>query len=191
MPHTPILYARANGVYYEGMIGTLPNAPGALRHALVRQKLRRYQSLWAEMRLGLSRHGLANEVGDAAIKFAEHLIWKITEHGLADNADDVFIQTMEVMLADSAGACNFQLAKMLLGHLQNPRFVKPDLVERIRNLKLHLPFVLMIQYYRYRLADFGVQLPAVVPIKRPVAVHLLRAPAADSGLVARPPSNSN
>ena len=63
---------------------------------------------------GLKRHGLVEEAGDSAMKFAEHLIWKLETSGLKDDAEETFFETMEMLLRASAGAKHGRLATVLL-----------------------------------------------------------------------------
>lgn len=141
MAVTPLLYHQANQVFYEGRIvfHYRDRAGSISRSAWPEAKLRRYGLLWAEIRARMVRFGLAGEIGDAALKIAEHLVWKLEQNGLAPGAEPALRQVLTGILDDSATARNAAQLEALLAAMRRPELAplaallpRGLLIERLR-----------------------------------------------------------
>lgn len=181
LPHTPFLYHAANGVWYEPrtVVHYRRNAAGLSRSSWSAEKLRRYAGLWQTMKANLARFGLSQYQGDAAVKYAEHLAWKLEENGVGAGAEDAAIETFEAILRDGVTMTRAPLVKVLLDTFARARFLSAEGLTRLRGLLARLPARMLLDDQRERLRSAGVKPPAhIVAQVAPQSKAIASAPAA-------------
>lgn len=151
--HTPFLYHQSGGVFYAPEIvvtyrqraGSISNKPWSA------EKLRRYVTLWHQLRENIERFGLDDHRGDAAFKLAEHLVWKIEQSGLLDLSRDAVLPVLEAILRDAGNVLNRHLFYNAMDIIR--RFCEGASFDSAwhRRLLGAVPADVLLDYYRDRL----------------------------------------
>lgn len=179
LAHTPILYWMANAVHYLADICILyrQRNNSLSRTSWSAEKIARYSTLWQTMRTNMTAHGLADEVPDAAVKMADHLVWKLGQNNLATGAEPAFQDTLSALMADAREARHATIARQLIGALESPPFLDSLGAAHARSALLPALAAPMMDYLREGLShqpaalrrtaalEIGAAIPATSPTK--------------------------
>jgi glycosyltransferase involved in cell wall biosynthesis/SAM-dependent methyltransferase len=185
MPHTPFLYLQSGGVFYEEavVVNYRERTDGLSSTPWPADKLQRYISLWQEMKSRMLRFGLADEVGDAALAFINHLMWKIDGGQQTHDIGDSGRLVIRTLMADIDGAKNQEILHRILARLPQTPWNAVHDFDSYLDLTAKVPIDDLLKYHqaklglRFQSADLAT--PAPLPA-RPVAAAMesVAAPAA-------------
>ena len=149
LAHTPFLYLKAGSVYYDQHIvvrfreraGSLSKTPWPAA------KLRRYANLWQEMKARLRRFEFDDLVGDSALAFASHLMWKIEINDSSPDVGEEGRRLMRQILADVDGATNRPLMHRVLDVLPRKPWNSTIDFDRYPALTAGFPLTALLDYH--------------------------------------------
>ena len=163
LPHTPFLYYFAEKVLYipDVVITYRDRSDSISNTGWNSGKIRRQAFIWRCIKENIERFGLHHQLGNTAIKTAEHLVMKLRQNGIRAGAETAVIETLEEILQDAKGDLNNVLLFWTLDSLRGVfDFQKYDATLYTR-LTRGIPSGKMVEYYRQRI---GNPPPALAPI---------------------------
>jgi SAM-dependent methyltransferase len=176
MPHTPFLYYRAGGVYYDPHVAVLyrERSNSLSTAAWSAAKLRRYGTLWQEMKRRMHAHGLQDQVGEVAAVFACHLIWRIETNGSTGDAGETPADVLQEIMADLAGAASRALLFGILDRMPKHPWNATCSLARYQAMTASLPDLVMVEFHRTKLGLSDLPSPTdtepeAAPAAAPVA----------------------
>ena len=167
LSHTPFLYHQSGGVYYEPAIVVsyrkrnegISNTPWSVA------KMQRYVGIWCRIKANIERFGLKGQLGDAAIKTAEHLIWKLECNGLDNASEEDVIAVLEVILRDAKRVTNKGLFFYALDNIRRfCGYVSYDF-DLYQRLTSAMPVNDLLEYYSKKLIGEGVPVLSAPAVK--------------------------
>lgn len=163
LPHTPFLYHFAEKVLYiPDILVTYRDRSDSISNTGWNSgKIRRQGLIWRCIKENIERYGLDHQLGNTAVKTAEHLVMKLRQNGIRAGAEMAVIETLEEILTDAKGELNNELLFWTLDSLRSVLdFQRYDATVYTR-LTHGIPSDKMVEYYRFRI---GNPPPQVDPI---------------------------
>lgn len=181
LPHTPFLYYAAGRVYYAPeIVVTYRNRGESLstKH-WGRNELAAYVGTWAHIRANIVRFGLDHQMGNTAVKTAEHLVMKLRMNGAARGLEDQIIDTVAQILEDAGGPLDHNHFFYAMDAFRAVLDLRKYDFDLFRKLTRHIDSKNMIAYYRKKLnegvrhhgAITFVDAPAEVEVKPPTVAQ--------------------
>jgi glycosyltransferase involved in cell wall biosynthesis/SAM-dependent methyltransferase len=154
LPHTPFLYYFAEKVLYvpDIVITYRDRSDSISNTGWNSARIRRQGLIWRCVRENIERFGLGHQMGNTAIKTAEHLVMKLRQNGIRAGAETAVIETLEEILQDAKGELDNVLLFWTLDSLRGVLdFQKYDATLYTR-LTRNIPSSKMVEYYRTRIS---------------------------------------
>ncbi|MFD2250241.1 glycosyltransferase involved in cell wall biosynthesis/SAM-dependent methyltransferase [Pseudochelatococcus lubricantis] len=169
MAHTPFLYLRSDGVFYEpAVVVQYRLRPGSLSTTgWSPAKVRRYAYLWRETVARLKMFSVQEQVGNFAALHAWHLIWKIETDGISPDGMADYVAVLKEILRDAVTATSQNMVSNLLDMIRRSALGRDG--EFSRALISQFPVRFLIEYHS---AKLGLE-SAVVHVERPTPPKLL------------------
>lgn len=163
LPHTPFLYYSAGRVLYiPDIVVTYRDRSDSISNTgWDSGKIRRQGLIWRCIKENVERFGLMHQLGNTAVKTAEHLVMKLRQNGIKRGAERAAFEVLEDILSDAKGDLDHGLLFYTLDSLRSILdFHKYDynLYKRVMGV---LPNDHLIAYYKHRIGTPSVSMGQV------------------------------
>ncbi len=153
LPHTPFLYYFAERVLYiADIVVTYRDRSDSISNTgWDSGKIRRQGMIWRCIKENIERFGLQHQMGNTAVKTAEHLVMKLRQNGIKRGAEDAVFDVLEEILSHAKGDLDQGLLFYTLDSLRGILdFQKYDynLYKRVMGV---IPSQHLIAYYKHRI----------------------------------------
>lgn len=188
LPHTPFLYYSAGKVLYiPDIVVTYRDRSDSISNTgWDSGKIRRQGLIWRCIKENVLRFGLDHQLGNTAVKTAEHLVMKLRQNGIKRGAEQAAIDVLEEILSDAKGDLDEGLLFYTLDSLRSVLdFRKYDYALYSR-LTGSIPSQKMVAYYRSRIGasparlspvpiseepDIDPKMPATAKVAQQIELH--------------------